>query len=103
MVVVNPSSYPFPGVFEPPVDGVYVFTVYAVTTTQSNGPMYIRSGGATLCEARITEGGQTETATCTAIAELTTDNLVRVTGDTNDRTFISGGNSEFVGHYIGSV
>ena len=87
----------------PPVDGVYVFTVYAVTTIQSNGPMYIKSGGTTLCEARITEDGQNDTGTCTAIVELTVNDLVRVTGDTNDRTFISGGNSGFVGHYIGSV
>ena len=89
--------------FEPPVDGVYVFTVYAVTTRQSNGPMYIKSGGTILCEARITENDADDTATCTAIVELTVDDLVRVTGDTNDRTFISGSNSGFVGHYIGAV
>ena len=83
---------------------MYVFTVYVITTIQSNGAMYIKSGvGTTLYEARITEDGQNDTGTCTAIVELTVDDLVHVTGDTNDRTFISGGNSGFVGHYIGSV
>ena len=84
------------------MSGVYAFTVYAVTTKQSNGPLYIKNGGTILCEAFVTQNGQHETATCSAIVELTTDDLIRVTGAASDHAFIEGGSSGLVGHYIGS-
>ena len=89
--------------FEPPLNGVYVLTVYAVTTTEDAGPMYIKNNDDILCYAWITQSGHADTATCTAIAELTTDDSVRVTGDNSDTARISGQRSGFVGHYIGSA
>ena len=91
------------GVFQPPLNGVYVLTVYAVTTTANAGPMYIKKNDDILCRAQITEGGAQDTGTCTAIVELTIDDSVRVTGDSSDPAEIQVDKSGFVGHYIGSV
>ena len=89
--------------FRPPLDGVYVLTVYAVTTGTHNGAMYIKRNDDVLCQANITQGGQSETGMCTATVELTTDDSVRVTGASNDPAKIKGNFSGFVGHYIGLV
>ena len=86
-----------PGVFEPPLDGFYILTVYAVTTATNSGPMYIKRNDDILCQARITYYGQADTGTCTAIVEL------RVTGDSSNPATISGSESGFVGHYVVSV
>ena len=89
--------------FEPPLDGVYVLTVYAATTTANAGPMYIKNNDDILCQAQITQNGKSDTGTCTAIAELNTGDSVRVTGDRTDPAIINALNSGFVGHYIGRV
>ena len=89
--------------FEPPLNGVYVFTVYAVTNTVDAGPMFIKNNDDVLCRARITVNGQADTGTCTAIVELTVGDSVRVTGDSSDTAAIIEDQSGFVGHYIGSI
>ena len=85
------------------MDGVYVLTVYAVTTTADGGDMYIKNNDDILCQGQITQDGKYDTGTCTAIVELTTDDSVRVTGDSSNPAIINSSNSGFVGHYIGSV
>ena len=40
------------GVFEPPVDGVYYLSVYAITTTDE-GPIFIKSNEDVLCSVRF--------------------------------------------------
>ena len=89
--------------FEPPLDGVYVLTVYAVATNTQNGPMFIKKNDDILCQAWITQSGHDDTGMCTAIGELTIDDSVRVTGDSSDPAIIRFDTSGFVGHYIGSV
>ena len=41
--------YRFSGVFEPPVDGVYFLSVYAITT-ENEGPIFIKSNENILCQ-----------------------------------------------------
>ena len=89
----------FPGVFEPPVDGVYLLTIYATTSRVTDGPMYIKSNNDVLCTAMVT-GSDFSAATCTAIADLTTDDSVRVTGDSSNLGVIQTNRSGFVGHII---
>ena len=89
--------------FEPPLNGVYVLTVYAAATNQANGPMYIKKNDDILCYAYITQGGQADTGTCTAIVQMTLGDSVRVTGDSSNPAIVSGSRSGFVGHYIGST
>ena len=89
--------------FKPPLDGVYVLTIYAVTTIANSGNMHIKNNDDVLCTTRITASGQEDTGTCTAIVELTIDDSVRVTGDNSDPAAIQADKSGFVGHYIGSV
>ena len=90
------------GVFEPPLNGVYLLTVYAVTIKANSGPMYIKNNDDILCRAQITEGGEFDTGTCTAIVELSLGDSVRVTGLSSDPAIIREGQSGFVGHYVGS-
>ena len=61
--------------FEPPIDGTYLFTVYAVTL-YVDGPVYIKNNDAVLCQAYIPQGGEDETGTCTVIAQLAAGNSV---------------------------
>ena len=89
----------FSGIFEPPLDGVYLFTIYAITGQVSNGPMYIKKDDDVLCQTYITESDFSGGA-CTAIAELTVGDSVRVTGDTSDPGVIRSGDSGFAGHII---
>ena len=81
----------FLGVFEPPVSGVYILTVYAVTSSVTSGPIYIKNNDAILCQGFVTDLGGTETATCSAIAELAVGDSVRVTGDSSDPAVILAG------------
>ena len=91
------------GVFEPPLDGVYVLTVYAVANKTDRGPMFIKNNDDVLCHAQITESSNQDTGTCTAIVELTIDDSVIVTGESSDPATIQANKSGFVGHYIGLV
>ena len=89
--------------FQPPLHGVYVLTVYAVTGRTYYTPMFIKNNDDILCQAQITWQGEVETGTCTAIVQLTVGDSVRVTGDSSNPAAISGANSGFVGHYVGST
>ena len=60
------------GFFVPPVDGVYLLSVYAGRTDAEGGPMYMKNNDAMLCEAFITADSNAEIVTCTAIAQLST-------------------------------
>ena len=89
------------GVFEPPLDGVYVLTVYARSTSATNGPIYLRNNDDILCETWITEDQSVKaTGTCTAVAELIVGDSVRVTGDSDNPAAIHGGQSGFAGFII---
>ena len=90
----------FTGVFEPPIDGTYELTVYAVTTRDQNGPMYIRNNDDILCTAFITWENNYETGMCTAIVQLAVGDSVRVTGDSANPAAILSGYSGFTGHII---
>ena len=48
------------------------------------------------------DGTRHDTATCSAIAELTTDDSVRVTGETADPAGMRAADSGFLGHIIES-
>ena len=68
--------------FEPPIDGVYLLTVYGLNLDQP-GPMYIKNNDVVLCQTYIPEGGTGETGTCSVIAELVICDSVRVTDDSS--------------------
>ena len=89
--------------FQPPLNGVYVLTVYAVTTTANGGKMYIKNNDDILCQGHVTPGASWDTGTCTAIVQLTVGDSVRVTGDSSNLAEIFRTMSGFVGHYIGST
>ena len=89
----------YSGVFEPPVSGLYLLTVYAVTTTVASGPIYIKNNDEVLCEGWVANA-DLDTATCSAIAELAVGDSVRVTGDSSDPSTIEDGSSGFTGHII---
>ena len=61
--------------------------------------MYIRNNDDVLCQAYVTET-DFAVATCTAIAELTTADSVRVTGDSSNPADIRTSDAGFVGHII---
>ena len=89
------------GVFEPPVDGVYVLTIYGRSTHTANGPMYLRNNDDILCTTWITEGSNLgTTGTCTAVVELVVGDSVRVTGSSDDPGIIAGDQSGFAGFII---
>ena len=87
------------GVFEPPFDGVYLLTAYAVSYNL-DGPMYIKNNDVVLCSTWITHAG-TETTTCSAVAQLAIGDSVRVTGESDNPATIDGKYAcGFVGHII---
>ena len=89
----------FLGIFEPPVDGVYIITAYAVTWGYDDGPMYIKNNGDVLCQAHVypSEG---IAFSCSAIVQLVIGDSVRVTGDNANPGAIQAIWSGFVGHII---
>ena len=83
------------------MDGVYVLTVYARTTSTANGPMYLRNNDNILCQTWLPEDANVHaTGTCTAVAELIVGDSVRVTGSSDDPAAIHGGQSGFAGFII---
>ena len=88
------------GTFEPPVAGVYLLTVYATTAAISNGPIFIKSNDAVLCQGYVTSTSGQETAACTAVAELAVGDSVRVTGDSDAPAVIYADTAGFAGHII---
>ena len=91
----------FQGVFRPPVDGVYVLTFYGMPSSSDGGHVSIKRNDDILCRAWLTSEGTFDTATCTVVAELTTDDSVRVTGDSSDPSALEGDSwSGFTGFLI---
>ena len=89
------------GVFEPPVNGVYVLTVYALTESIENGPMFLRNNDDVLCQTWLPQDQDVlGTGTCTAVVELVVGDSVRVTGSSDIPAIISGGYSGFAGFII---
>ena len=58
-----------PGVFEPPIDGVYLLTVYANAAPDQNGLVIIRNNDIELCRTYVAPDSN-ESSTCTAITQL---------------------------------
>ena len=88
----------FTGVFDPPVDGVYLLTAYADSASPQDGPVYIKNNDEVLCQFYI--AADTFGAGCTAIAELAVGDPVRVTGDSANPAEIQAPWSGFAGHVI---
>ena len=87
---MNPTTDPhFSGVFRPPVDGVYQLTFYGLVATNDGGHVYIKQNDKILCRGYL-RPEQYDTATCTAIAELTESDSVRVTRDSDDPADLRG-------------
>ena len=91
----------FLGVFRPPVDGVYLLTFYGLVQGSDGGNVWIKRNDDIICRGFLRENEQFDTATCTAIAQLTTNDSVRVTGNSDNPADLRGGNqSEFAGFLI---
>ena len=74
--------------------------MYATSAGITNGPMFIKNNDDELCRAYVVSDGSVDTATCSAIAELSVGDSVRVTGDSSDPGVIQADGSGFVGHII---
>ena len=88
------------GVFTAPASGIYLLTTYAMTVGAFNGGMLIKKNDQTLCTAEVGDGANWHAASCTAIAELTPEDSVRVTGQSSRPVTIGAGISGFAGHLI---
>ena len=87
--------------FRPPVDGVYLLTVYGLVQGSNGGNVYIKRNDDSLCKGWLDEGNNADTSTCTAVAELTEGDSVRVTGDSADPSTLRGNSfSGFAGVLI---
>ena len=85
----------------PPVDGVYQLTFYGIVSGSDGGNVYIKRNDDQLCKGWLDVSNNGDTATCTAIAELTTGDSVRVTGDSADPSALRGDSfSGFTGFLI---
>ena len=78
----------FPGVFQPPVNGVYLLTFYGIVTRPEGGNIFIKQNDDILCKCWLNNADYT--STCTAVEELTTGDSVRVTGDNNESSALRG-------------
>ena len=85
--------------FEPPIDGVYLLTVYAIATPDQDGPVIIKNNDVELCRTWVA-ATSIETGTCSAVAQLAVGDSVRVTGDSSFAATIEAVYSGFVGHII---
>ena len=86
-----------------------MFSLYATAGSDVGGdygPVYIKKNDAILCEINITSGNTNadergaDTNSCSAVAEVTPEDSVRVTGSADDPAFIQGTRSGFIGHMI---
>ena len=87
----------FSGVFQPPANGVYLLTFYGLLAGTDGGDVYIKQDDNVLCQGWFEEN---DTSTCTAIAELTTDDSVRVTGNSDNPSTLRNIVSGFAGYLI---
>ena len=91
----------FLGGFRPPVDGVYVLTVYGLVVGTNGGNVHIKRNDDILCSGFLNNNDNLSTSTCTAVAELTTEDSVRVTGDSSNLPNLRGDSwSGFTGFLI---
>ena len=87
--------------FRPPVDGVYQLTFYGLMAGTDSGSIYIKQNDDVLCQGWFQGDRESSTATCTAVAELTVGDSVRVTGTSANPTSLRGGlQSGFTGFLV---
>ena len=95
------NAFLFSGVFRPPVDGVYQLTFYGLVAVTDVGDVYVKRNDDVLCQAFLRGNEVHDTATCTVVAELTTGDSVRVTGNSAYPTVLRGESwSGFAGFLI---
>ena len=85
--------------FNAPVSGLYLLSVYGQTVGAQQGGMFIKKDDQILCHAEIGDNDGYNNASCTAVVELTPGDSVRVTGQSNRPVAITGA-SGFTGHLI---
>ena len=73
------------------MDGVYQLTLYGLVVGTDGGNVYIKWNDNVLCQGWLRNGESDDTSTCTAIAELTEGDSVRVTGNSGDPADLRGG------------
>ena len=88
------------GVFNAPVPGLYLLTVYGQTVGPQFGSIHLMKNDQALCYASIGDDTTWNTASCTAIAELIPGDSVRVTGSSDRPITIAWLHSGFAGHLI---
>ena len=88
------------GVFSAPSPGVYLLTVYGQTEVAMLGSMRVKKNDQILCHAEVGDQATWNSASCTAIVELTPEDFVRVTGSSDEPLTINAHNSGFAGHLI---
>ena len=95
------NAFLFSGVFRPLVDGVYQLTFYGLVAVTDVGDVYVKRNDDVLCQAFLRGNEVHDTATCTVVAELTTGDSVRVTGNSAYPTVLRGESwSGFAGFLI---
>ena len=80
----------FLGVFRPPADGIYLLTFYGLVQGIDGGNVYIKRNDDVLCSGWLRSDQQYDSTSCTAIAQLTTFDSVRVTGSNGDPADLRG-------------
>ena len=90
----------FSGVFQPPANGVYLLTFYGLLAGTDGGDVYIKQDDNVLCQGWFKENDTRDTSMCTAIAELTTNDSVRVTGNSDNPSTLRNIVSGFAGYLI---
>ena len=103
-------NFCFSGVFTAPQSGIYLLSVYGTSGEEGagdGGPLFIKKNDEILCIMWLTYGNNggeeygTDTNGCTAVAELTPEDSVRVTGDSGNPAFIyASRGAGFVGHMV---
>ena len=89
----------FPGVFIPPVDGVYLLTTQAITEGTLGGHMFIKKNDEILCQTYVYPA-DAYASSCSAVAQLAAGDSVRVTGNSDQPASIDAAYSGFAGHII---
>ena len=100
MIISENVPVLLPGSFTAPVPGLYLLTLFARTTGPMWGPMYIMKNDGLLCYAELGDGATWNMDSCTAIAELTPEDTVRVTGHPDAPLTLQAWTTCFAGHLI---
>ena len=87
--------------FTPPVTGVYLLSLYAKSFNDQDGFIYIKSNDRILCEVYIGDPDDIwESMSCTAVAELTAGDTVRVAGSSTHPARLEAPFAGFSGHLV---